>query len=92
VVFDGLFCGCIMLFEQSPPGSIADGRGTGGGIHDIGKEHCHEHSVDIDAAQDGRPGDELGDRVDNRIVSTWMPTYVEIARELDQTSASDVFG
>ena len=81
-----------MLFEQRPPGSIADRGGTGGGIHDVGKKHCHEHSVDIDAARGRRSGDELGDRVENWVISARLATYVEIARELDQASARDVFG
>jgi hypothetical protein len=59
VVFDGPFCGYIMLFEQRPPGSIADRRGTGGGTHDVGKKHCHEHSVDIDAARCGLKGTKI---------------------------------
>ena len=92
MVFDGPFCGCIMLFEQRSPGSIADRGGTGGGTNDVGKEHCHEHSVDIDAARGGCSGDELGDRVKDWVIIAGLATHVKIAWDIDEASTCDVIG
>jgi len=94
VVFDGPFCGCVMLFEQRPPGSIARSRRHGAveSTMSVKKALSMSTRSSIDAARGRRSGDELGDRVENWVISARLATYVEIARELDQASARDVFG
>src|SRR6202030_3155266 len=78
------------VFEQRAPGSITDRRGAGGGFHDVGEEHGREHSVDFDFAVGGCAGDELGDRVDDRIVVAGEASHMEVARDLDEVSIRDV--
>ena len=92
VLFDGLSRGVVVLFEQRAPGSITDRRGAGGRVDDVGEEHRREHSVDFDFAVAGCAGDELGDRVDDRIVVTGEAADVEVARDLDEVSIRDVLG
>jgi len=91
-VFDGSHRGRIVLFEQAAPGSIADRGSTGGRIHDVGEEHRHEHSVDVDSAWRGRPSDELGNRIEDGLVVTGFAAHVEVAWDLDEASAGDVLG
>src|ERR1700688_2272104 len=82
VVFDGPRCGRVMLFKQGAPRSITDCTSTSRGIHDVGEEHRHGDSIDVDAARGGRAGDEFGVRLEDRNTCPGLAANFEIARDL----------